>query len=227
MLYELLELPSLERVLPAALLLAADRALLSTVLSRATDVPAESSGSRAPHRLRPKRIISSTKAALRARGVTRRTPIGRALTRLGLRGFLGVARDVLVPRQVVRTPERRAAYLIERGAVPAAIDAEHSEPLPIEAAAVLSGIYGFLCDLPALTRRRADMQRRRLATDVQIVTRFGSYWCHQCPARHQVEHNELHAMLVGEFSLALADPGGRAKLASAAAGGVAPGIASR
>jgi GT2 family glycosyltransferase len=202
MVYELLELPSLARVLPATLLLAADRALLSTALSRATDVPPPSTADADLHRLAPTRVISAAKAAFRSRGVTKRTPVGQALTRLGIRGVLGVGRDVFFPRRVTRTPERRAAYLIEHGAMPAAFDEAQSELLPIEAAAMLSGIYGFLADLPALTRRRADMQRRRQATDLDIVGRFGSHWRQACPARFQREHNELHAMLIAELALA-------------------------
>jgi GT2 family glycosyltransferase len=201
MVYELLELPSLARVLPATLLLAADRALLSTALSRATDVPPASTGGGDPHRLAPRRIVHATKAAFRSRGVTKKTPVGQALARLGIRGFLGVAREVFFPRRVTRTPERRAAYLIEHGAMPASFDELQSESLPIEAAAMLSGIYGFLADLPALTRRRADAQRRRRATDLEIVRRFGSHWGHPCPARYQHEHNALHAMLIDEFAL--------------------------
>ena len=196
MVYELLELPSLARALPAALLLAADRALLSTALSRATDVPTALA---APVRL-TKRVVSSTKAALRGRGGTRRTPVAQALARLGIRGLLGVARDVLVPRRVMRTPEPRAAYLIER-AMPATFDEVQFESLPIEAAAMLSGIYGFLADLPALTRRRSDVQRRRRSTDLETVSRFGSHWRQACPARFQGEHDELHAMLIDELAL--------------------------
>ena len=128
--------------------------------------------------------------------------MAEALTRLGIRGFLEVAREVLVPRRVERTPERRAAYLIEHGAMPATFDEAQSEPLPIEAAATLSGIYGFLVDIPAVSRRRADVQRRRRATDDEIVRRFGSHWCQPCAARFQREHAELQAALVDEFALA-------------------------
>ena len=136
--------------------------------------------------------------------MTRRTPVGQALARLGIRGLLGVARDVLVPRRVTRTPEPRAAYLIER-AMPATFDEVQFESLPIEAAAMLSGIYGFLADLPALTQRRADVQRRRRTTDLEIVSRFGSHWSHPCHARFQHEHNQLLAMLIDEFALAEID----------------------
>jgi hypothetical protein len=202
MLYELLDLPSLARALPAALLLAADRALLSTTLSRASDVPAASRIQAARHRLTPKQLIGSTKIALRARGVNKRTPVPEALTRLGMRGFLDVAREVLVPPHVERTPGRRAAYLIERGEMPATFGDLQCESLPIEAAAILSGLYGFLSDLPALTRRRSEMQRRRRATDVDIVRRFGSHWRQQCPAPFQREHDELQATLVDELAIA-------------------------
>jgi hypothetical protein len=90
--------------------------------------------------------------------------------------------------------------------MPATFDQMQAEPLPIEAAAMLSGVYAFLSDLPALTRRRAEMQRRRRTTDLEIVNRFGSHWGHPCHARFQHEHNLLLAMLIDEFALDRLDP---------------------
>jgi hypothetical protein len=207
MLYALLGSTSLERALPATLLLAADRALLGTELSRATDTPAEPAVQAARRRLMPKRLVSSTKAALHARGITGTTPIGQAVKRLGIRGFLRVARDVLVPRHAERSRPPRAAYLIEHEEVPSMVDAQY-EPLPIAAAAVLSGIYGFLSDLPELTRRRSDVQRQRHATDREVLNRFGTHWLHACPAAFQPEHDAVHAALVDEFALAaVSSPG--------------------
>ncbi len=196
MIYELLERTSLERALAASLLLAADRALLSTPLSRATEVPA---GAR---RFTPGRLKAAAKKALVARGVTRKTPVAKALLRLGVRGWLAEAREVIAP-----TPQRRtaylvengdAAYLVENGDVPPGSSGLQSESLSIEAAAILSGIYGFLSDLPALTRRRQDVQRRRCVSDDEIVRQFGSHWLQPVPARFPHEHNELQRLLLVE-----------------------------
>ena len=149
MLYGLLETRSLERVLPAALLLAADRALLNTRLSRVEDI-----------RRHPtwKHFVRSIKALLRAQGINKTTPIGQAIKRLGIRGFVRVARDVFVAPPGETSRPRRAAYLIEQGEIPSTFDTQF-EALPINAAAMLAGIYGFLSDLPALSRRRADLQQ--------------------------------------------------------------------
>ena len=68
-LYALLDSDTLQRAVPAALLLAADRALLGTGLSRV----AESSP------IRPERLIRSVKAAFRARKISKATPISHAI----------------------------------------------------------------------------------------------------------------------------------------------------
>jgi hypothetical protein len=213
MIYELLDVGSLAGALPASLLLAADRALLSTRLSRATDVPARPAMDRA-HRLAPERLKRSAKIALVARGINRRTPVVEAVSRLGIRGFLGVARDVLAPPRVKHTPPRRAAYLAEYGDMPAGFDDVPSESLSIETAAMLSGIYGFLSDIPALARRRQDVQRRRGVTDGDIVRRFGSHWRQQCPARFQREHDELQLALIDELDLDAIGQGDRTDAAT-------------
>ena len=202
MLYELLETGSLTRVLPAALLLSADRALLSTTLSRATDIAPASPAEAVESRLTLRRIVASAKGSLRRRGVTRTMSIGRALRWVGIRGLAGVVRDAVGARVVAGAPARRPAYLVERVTRPGgALEEMTPEVLPIEAAAMLSGLYGFLADLPAVSQRRADVQQRRRTTDAEIVTRFGSHWNQQCPARHQHEHNTAHAILVGELGL--------------------------
>jgi GT2 family glycosyltransferase len=182
--YELLERTSLQRALTASLLLAADRALLSTPLSRATEVPA---GAR---RLTPARLKAAVKKALVARGIT---PVAKAVLRLGIRGWLEVAREVMAP-----TPPRRTAYLVEFGDVPPGSSGVQSESLSIEAAAILSGIYGFLSDIPALTRRRQDVQRRRCVSDEEIVSQFGSHWLQPVPARFPHEHHVLQRLLLVE-----------------------------
>ena len=78
-LYGLLETESLERALPAALMLAADRALLETGLSRAAEARPESAY---------RRWLRAGKAALVARGIRRSTPISRAIGQIWSGGLL-------------------------------------------------------------------------------------------------------------------------------------------
>jgi GT2 family glycosyltransferase len=190
-LYGLLERESLERALPAALMLAADRALLETGLSRAAAAVPESAY---------RRWLRAGKAALVARGIRKSTPIPRAIGQVWSGGVLSLARDV---RRLGATkqPFRRESYLIERGGVPATFDVQ-PQPFPIAAAAMLSGIYGFLSEIPQLTSRRDAVQRRRRVEDREILSRFGDLWLAPSSARMQAAHEEFHRALVDEFGLA-------------------------
>ncbi len=164
MIYELLERTSLERALAASLLLAADRALLSTPLSRATEVPA---GAR---RLTPGRLTVAAKKALVARGITRKTPVAKALLRLGIRGWLEVAREVTgadtpathgLPGRIRRRPawlERRAVRIaVDRGSRDFVRHLRFSvgHPRPDQAPAG--------CAAPAVRERRGDRETVRVA----------------------------------------------------------------
>jgi GT2 family glycosyltransferase len=190
--YEILGTAALQRALPAALILAADRALLETGLSRAADSvpPSPYARSRA-----------ALKGALVVRGISRATSIRRALKRLLRGGILGFARDVWRLYRAGAYRSRREAYLMERGGMPFVFDAQ-GLPIPITAAAILSGIYGFLADLPRLAERRAALQERRLLNDDEILSRFGTHWLAPTPTRHQAEHEVLHDLLVAEFDVA-------------------------
>jgi hypothetical protein len=95
----------------------------------------------------------------------------------------------------------RESYRIERGGMPATFDMQ-PQPIPISAAAMLSGIYGFLSDSPQLASRRADLQRRRRVADREILGRFGALWLAPSGARLQSAHDEFHSALVDEFGLA-------------------------
>ena len=147
MLYCLLETESLERALPAALLLAADRALLATGLSRAADATPQSA-------VPPVRSAAG-RAALRARGITRSMPIAQIFSRLRARRILGLARDVRRLRAAQESRSRRDAYLIESGAACRRRSTPTSSPCPSTPPRCLSGIYGFLTEIPELVERRA------------------------------------------------------------------------
>jgi hypothetical protein len=201
-LYGLLETESLERALPAALMLAADRALLETNLSRAADVSGPSDrGTKIRGRDELSRWFRAAKAALVARGISRSTPIPQALSRIRSGGLLRLVQDVRRLIVAGRLCYRRESYLIERGGIAATFDMQ-PQPIPISAAAMLAGIYGFLSDIPQLAARRTDLQRRRRVQDREILGRFGSKWLAPSAARLQSAHHAFHATLVDEFRLA-------------------------
>jgi hypothetical protein len=183
------------------LLLAADRALLETSLSRASagsDEAAPAGSMPRPPLLEALRSRAVT--ALRARGVSRRRSLLANLGRLGLRGAAGVARDLAVD---ARPPgaASRSDYLIERGAAGLALDGR-VEPFPSTAAATLAGVHELLDSLPVLTERRAWLQQARRRTDAEIVGRFGVHWLSSCAAAQQAEHDQLHRILVDLLGIA-------------------------
>lgn len=207
MVYSLLDTGSLMRVLPAALLLAADRAILLTELSRAN-------GNEAVRPSQGLRLLGqSARAAFRARGVNGRMGIPAIVRTLGLRGVVGVTLEVL--RTTFSEPENpRDMYLIERGGASAALDAR-PERIPLPAAAILSGISSFLKELPALSARRQDMQSRRRLTDAELLDVFGGRWTMPCGSVHPAEHQTWQRLLVEHLGIAdlalspaTADPGG-------------------
>ena len=79
---------------------------------------------------------------------------------------------------------------------------QSTEPIPIAAAAALSGIFAFLSDLQSVSSRRASIQVRRSLTDANVLSRFGTHWLQVCPAPFQVEHDAFHATIAEHFQLA-------------------------
>lgn len=204
MLYTHLERETLERVLPAALLLAADRALLATELSRASadrQEPADPSAG-APRGSAIAACKARVKMALRDRGVTRNQSLTANARRLGVRGLLSAARQIARNTPGIN-PSRsaRATYQIERGAANAALDGR-TEPFPISAAAALSGLHDFLDSLPVLSERRAMLQARRRRSDGEILQRFDVHWLSPCGAPRQREHEALQRALLDALGIA-------------------------
>ena len=189
MLYSLLDTTSLERVLPAALLLAAEKALLASKLARPMTGQRRSPG-----------ILTSLKVTLRNRGITRTMTVRQTLERLGVEGLFGAARDVLASRRPDVLPVRRAPYGVEPE-VPAARLEPMPESLPIGAAAALAGLYAFLLDLPQLSERRAAIQSKRRVADQDVVSTFGGHWVNPGPVPFQLEYNAVHALLVRQFAI--------------------------
>jgi hypothetical protein len=114
-------------------------------------------------------------------------------------GIVALGRDV-VRLGAVESRSRRESYLIERGGVPALFDAQ-PQPIPIAAAAMLSGIYGFLSELPQLVERREELQRRRRVADHEVLERFGTHWLAPSGSRLQAEHQAMHEAIADEFEI--------------------------
>ena len=143
MVYSLLEVESLARVLPAALMLTADRALLATGFGRASG-PMTSTMARRPFIVRARQAF---KGVFTVRGVNRRMTVLGALRHLGIRGLAGATRDLaLMPLRKLRVT-RPEAVKPHGPAVSAA--GNRLEHIPVSAAAIMAGVLGFLDDLPA------------------------------------------------------------------------------
>jgi GT2 family glycosyltransferase len=202
MLYTHLERETLERVLPAALLLSIDRALLLTGLGRSARDATELGAAR-PRSIasRVRGAAANAKGALRQRGVSRRDSVITNLVRLGPRGLIGVALHVARGDTMPPSVSRRAAYQIERGAAPTALDGR-IEPVPAAAAAAFRGVYDFLQELPAVSERRARFQSLRRRSDREILGRFSEHWLSPSPTLHQATHNDVHTSLVEALGIA-------------------------
>jgi hypothetical protein len=198
MLYALLEDRTLQRVLPAALLLAADRILLDTPFSRADEGNTQARGWPAPrYRLQPRAIKIRLLHALSQRGARRQYPIWTNLRRVGISGFAAALADTVTDlRRGWEGAGAREAYLIERTGPTSIIDGRH-ELLPSVTVAKLMGIGDFLAMLPDLSRRRAWLQARRRLSDAEIVRRFGGHWTSAVPSTRLDLHVDLRNALLG------------------------------
>jgi GT2 family glycosyltransferase len=208
-LYTHLERETLQRVLPAALLLATDRTLLASGLSRAAadggaatdDVGATANAAERPMPSTPP-LTDRLKVALRERGVTRERSLAGNLRHLGARGLAGAARDAARGSgPALSSPSARALYDISRGVAQVGLDGRQ-EAFPIAAAAALSGIHDFLLSIPTLSERRRWLQRHRRRSDREILTQFDLHWLDPCGAPSgQREHNDLQRTLLKAFGV--------------------------
>lgn len=195
MLYALVETRNLGSILTGALMLAADRALLQTSFHRGTS---DADGA-AQVRLS---LRERARGELRRRGVRRNQPVVANLRTIGVRGLAGAVIDTVYPElRRHRAVSNRQAYLIEHGRQGPELDGRR-EAIPADAAARLLGIQDFLHELPALSKRRADLQSRRVRGDAEIFGRFGDHWLSPVPAANQPLHNALHQTLVDVLRLA-------------------------
>ncbi|MCC7125626.1 MAG: glycosyltransferase family 2 protein [Acidobacteria bacterium] len=191
MLYSLLDEEHLQQVLPAALLLAADRALLATPFSRAFD-GVKGPRQRLAERLRPGVLKIRLLHALSRRGARRQYGTLTNLRRVGMRGLLAALGDVTREMQDGwDSPGARMAYLIEHASPSSALEA-HVERLPAAVAAQLLGLGDFIHMLPELSARRQRLQSARRRSDAEILDRFGAYWTNLVPSPHHHLHAEVH-----------------------------------
>jgi hypothetical protein len=200
MLYTHLEEKTLQRVLPAALLLAADRALLATPFSRAADGPSRTAFGTVARRLRPGVLKIRLLHALSQRGARRKRGVVANLRVVGLRGL--TAAGVQVLRDLAEgwdSPGGRTQYLIEQSSAGASTG--EAEQLPIQLAATLLGIGDFLRALLSLSAKRASLQAARKRSDAEILERFGKYWFNAVPAArpelHELRRRDVLATLLG------------------------------
>ena len=202
MLYTHLERAHLESVLPAALLLAADRVLRHTGLGHLDGdggLPPRSSDrvmrfvraiGRVPHHYR---------WALIARGVRRRLSLIENLRRLGISGLLSTATSAVgdALREAQLATPHRIDYLVERGSQ--AVELKKCDHcVPAAASAALLGVQEFLASLPELERRRKWLQARRRRSDLEILKPFNSEWLFSSNAAR----DELRDVLIETFGLA-------------------------
>jgi len=201
MLYSLLEDTTLRQVLPAALLLAADRALLGTPFSRADEgVVAPHSWRAAARRLHPRVAKVRLLHALSQRGARRQYGAIANLRRVGLKGLAGAWLDLLRDvRDGWELSGARAAYLLESSRPNAAMEGQH-EHVPAAAVAQLLGVRDFIEMLPELGRRRAWLQSRRQRSDEEIVARFGGHWRSAVPSANLALHVALRETIAGALS---------------------------
>ncbi len=202
-----LEPGNLQRVLPAALILSVDRALLTARLGREKGLTPVAGLATSWQRLRmrtaPRTVVRRFRHALGLRGASKQLSVLENVRRVRLRGFLGAAK--LTVRQTIfdtyANAARRAGYFLELGSQPPDFDLRE-EPFPAAAGAILLGLSEFLRSLPQLRARRAMLQSLRERTDREILAGFAEHWLSPTPAPRQVEHDELQATLVEAFGLA-------------------------
>jgi GT2 family glycosyltransferase len=198
MVYSLLEDETLRRVLPAALLLAADRLLLDTPFSRAAEDVTTHRGFPSPRmRIQPRAIKIRLLHALSQRGARRQYPTWTNLKRVGIAGLAGALFDTATDlRMGWEGSGAREAYLIEGTGPTAAIDGRE-ETLSSVTIAKLLGLGDFLAMLPDLSERRAWLQEHRHRSDAEIVGRFGGHWTSAVPSSRLDLHLDLRNALLG------------------------------
>jgi GT2 family glycosyltransferase len=208
MLYTHLDDEAMRRVLPAAILLAADRALLESGLGRAGPVaPVSGPAGRwetLKMRVRPAVVAQTCRRALVTQGARKQFSLVENLRAVGPGGLVRATIWTLRETLLDRPPDplrRRAGYFIELGARERAFDMTE-ERLPPSAGARLLGLHEFLKSLPELGERRRDLQARRVRTDREVLGPFSSNWLSSTPSAGQLDHDQLKRVLCDTLRIA-------------------------
>ena len=197
MIYALLEDEHLRRALPAALLLAADRALLGTAFSRA--MSGDGDPGRSPALLTS--LAATARHALVRRGARRAYGVLGSVRAVGLSGLVGALHETLASaRPHPRRGSARAQYLIEAGGPHSRVDLRR-ERLDVETGAALLGLQDFLTMLPELSLRRARLQARRLRSDAEVFEGFAERWTAAVPSRHDDLHAQLRGLVISALGV--------------------------
>jgi GT2 family glycosyltransferase len=207
MLYTHLDEQGLRKVLPAAIMLTADRALLESGLGRTGPVaehPSMSGRWQAIRtRVRPAVFHQTCRRALSMFGARKQYSVTRNLREVGPLGLVRAA--VLIGRETLfdRPPDpavRRPGYFIELGSRTGVFDLA-DERLPPSAGARLLGLDEFLKSLPELVERRRWIQARRTRDDADVLGPFSSHWLSSTPSVAQRAHDELQQALREVFGI--------------------------
>ncbi len=197
MIYALLDEDNLRRMLPAALLLAADRAILGTAFSRAATA-ADGAGS-APGLAAT--VSAAARHALVRRGARRTLGVFGSARRVGIGGLAGAALETLGDlRRHAARGGARSSYLIEASGPRSAVDLRR-ERLPPHTGAALLGVQDFLAMVPELSLRRAWLQSRRARSDAEIFTPFAERWNAAVPSAQGDLHAQLRAQVVAALGI--------------------------
>ena len=201
MLYTHLEDDALRRILPAAIILVANRALLESGLGRAGPVAEGGRGEgrweAVRTRVQPAVLAQTCKRALVIQGARKQFSLARNLREVGPVGLVRAAwwigRETFFDRPIDPSL-RRPGYFIELGSRSHSFDMT-DERLPPSAGARLLGLHEFLQSLPELTERRQWLQARRRRTDREILSPFSQRWLASTPSEGQQAHDELQRVL--------------------------------
>lgn len=203
MVFTHLEEDMLGRVLPAAMLLTGDRALLRTTIHRGFAHGKTSASRSLGRRLSARRLVWIARRGLSQQGARRELGLSTNLRRVGVKGLVkaaGYAASEITSGEFGGHGTRRP-YMIELGAQSASFDA-HAEGVPVETVAELLGLRDFLDSLPELSKRRRWLQSRRRRSDREILGAFGRWWLSPVSAAWQEAHFELTDNLVAAFGIA-------------------------
>ncbi|MFB3854946.1 MAG: glycosyltransferase family 2 protein [Vicinamibacterales bacterium] len=200
------ELATLERTLPPALLLAAERALIHAGLSSVADeqrIPRASALRRLYWRLQPRALARQVKGDLAGRGASWRNGFAGSLKQVGPAGLARSAVELVkfVSRDDLKHLNRRWAYFMERGAQDRSFDARPEAVTP-ETAAVLVALDDFCVALAGLAGERRDIQAARKRSDAEIVGRFPDHWVDADATARQLEYGRLVNELAASFGVA-------------------------